>query len=429
MSELLDFAIQHGPKVLDFVIKYAPHVIKHLTKKPIRKRRIIKKKKRVIKKRRGGDVNYKETKEYKNYIKVRDEENALSRKYSDLEHELNKIWYSASKAQKKKSEVQAQAIMSELRFLKPKLHQMREENYKIRPNIDKLYAQRNRHEENIINDQKHYDRNPQQFILNQIEDSKKELDIVNKKIKLEEQKYEHIIKDYKHHEEAITKAEKIKLLGYSKLEKELDELKREFNHTKSIKKQEKIKKEIKQIKQDLKPKINAYHEATIKYNEKVLENRKIKEQKAREEVKNLTTAQLIKKVLKKVEKIPKTKRPVGSLKDKPYCGINKVKKGHRIGTLRECAENNQIRYYGIKKIDSKLLKASKSKRSTSSLSRDQLAIKMVGLRGKISKLNKMIDAERNNAERNKLIREINKIEDELLNVKDKFNILNEKRNV
>lgn len=44
----------------------------------------------------------------------------------------------------------------------------------------------------------------------------------------------------------------------------------------------------------------------------------------------------------------------------PYCGIGDVPKGYKRGTMRECAEKKQIRYYGIKKIDSKTLDLTKN---------------------------------------------------------------------
>jgi len=44
-----------------------------------------------------------------------------------------------------------------------------------------------------------------------------------------------------------------------------------------------------------------------------------------------------------------------------YCGIGKIPKAQRRGNMRECAEKGQIRYYGIKKIDTKTLEASKNK--------------------------------------------------------------------
>jgi len=38
-----------------------------------------------------------------------------------------------------------------------------------------------------------------------------------------------------------------------------------------------------------------------------------------------------------------------------YCGIGKVPTGLRRGTMKECATKGQIRYYGVKKIDGRLL--------------------------------------------------------------------------
>lgn len=33
-----------------------------------------------------------------------------------------------------------------------------------------------------------------------------------------------------------------------------------------------------------------------------------------------------------------------------YCGIKNVPKGKKLGTLQQCLNNQQVRYYGIKKI-------------------------------------------------------------------------------
>ena len=35
----------------------------------------------------------------------------------------------------------------------------------------------------------------------------------------------------------------------------------------------------------------------------------------------------------------------------PYCGVGKMPKGYRRGTMRECVDMKQIRYYGLKKVD------------------------------------------------------------------------------
>ena len=43
--------------------------------------------------------------------------------------------------------------------------------------------------------------------------------------------------------------------------------------------------------------------------------------------------------------------------DKIYCKIGPVPKNHRLGSMQECLDMNQVRLYGIKKIDPKILEA------------------------------------------------------------------------
>ena len=68
-----------------------------------------------------------------------------------------------------------------------------------------------------------------------------------------------------------------------------------------------------------------------------------------------------------------------------FCGIGKCPKGKKVGTMKECAEANQVRLYGINKIDSRVLEASKTTKKTK-LSRLQLLKKYAGLNGTIKKL-------------------------------------------
>jgi len=55
---------------------------------------------------------------------------------------------------------------------------------------------------------------------------------------------------------------------------------------------------------------------------------------------------------------------------KPYCGVGKVPKGQKRGSMKECAMSGQIRYYGLKKVDPKIVEYAKkakkgeTKRST-----------------------------------------------------------------
>lgn len=58
-----------------------------------------------------------------------------------------------------------------------------------------------------------------------------------------------------------------------------------------------------------------------------------------------------------------------------YCGIGKIPKGKIRGTPEYCIEANQVRYYGLKKIDSNLLSMSKSKKTD--LIKQQLKLKRI----------------------------------------------------
>lgn len=76
------------------------------------------------------------------------------------------------------------------------------------------------------------------------------------------------------------------------------------------------------------------------------------------------------------------------------CGIGELKKGERRGTMKECADKGQVRYYGLKKIDSRILKASK-KVNKELKSRNQLLKKIMSLKAKILGYKKKIKNEDN----------------------------------
>jgi hypothetical protein len=67
-----------------------------------------------------------------------------------------------------------------------------------------------------------------------------------------------------------------------------------------------------------------------------------------------------------------------------YCGIGKIPKGQKMGTMRECAEKGQVRYYGIKKIDAKTLSLAKNKDVVPE-TKEKLILSMVSLRGIIKR--------------------------------------------
>lgn len=80
---------------------------------------------------------------------------------------------------------------------------------------------------------------------------------------------------------------------------------------------------------------------------------------------------------------------------KIYCGIGKLPKGYRLGSMVECLENQKVNLYGLYKIDSKLIKqkqASKKKRSKKEKPIKEMDLKLAqaSLRGKITAYNREI---------------------------------------
>jgi len=76
---------------------------------------------------------------------------------------------------------------------------------------------------------------------------------------------------------------------------------------------------------------------------------------------------------------------------KPYCGIEtKVPKGYHRATMQECIDNKQVRYYGLHKIDKKLLEAPKKKR-ISNKDREKQIGKLIIVKAKVKKLKEKID--------------------------------------
>lgn len=67
-----------------------------------------------------------------------------------------------------------------------------------------------------------------------------------------------------------------------------------------------------------------------------------------------------------------------------YCGADKVPKNHRRGNMKECAEKGQIRYYGIEKVDTKILEAVKKKENPPE-TREKLMIEIAKERGTIDR--------------------------------------------
>nr|QBK89105.1 MAG: uncharacterized protein LCMiAC02_01980 [Mimivirus LCMiAC02] len=76
---------------------------------------------------------------------------------------------------------------------------------------------------------------------------------------------------------------------------------------------------------------------------------------------------------------------------KYYCGINKIPKKKRRGTMKECVMDSQVRYYGIKKVDKRLIDA--SKRLKKKMSKKDISIKIAKLKGQKKRMNKKLKIE------------------------------------
>ena len=104
---------------------------------------------------------------------------------------------------------------------------------------------------------------------------------------------------------------------------------------------------------------------------------------------------------------------------KAYCGISKVPKGQKRGSMKECAVSGQIRYYGLKKIDTKLVEYAKSSKKGQS-KRNTLIEQKAGIKGKINAITKAFKVEKDikkkkqlNEQYKKLVVELKKLNAEL----------------
>ena len=113
---------------------------------------------------------------------------------------------------------------------------------------------------------------------------------------------------------------------------------------------------------------------------------------------------------------------------KIYCGASKVPKGQTLGSMKECVEKNQVRYWGVKKVDSRLLEKKSIKKGKSvKETRDKAAIQMIGLRGKVAKLTKQLSEEKDKKKKLALTKELAKAKKEFTEASTLFNKLEKQR--
>ena len=97
-----------------------------------------------------------------------------------------------------------------------------------------------------------------------------------------------------------------------------------------------------------------------------------------------------------------------------FCGIGKLPKGKKLGSMKDCVEHGQVRYYGLKKIDERLIesmskKGSKKLNSSSTDLKTQiqkLTIDLISIRGKIKNIEKKIIKEKDDKKKKQLEKDI-----------------------
>lgn len=109
---------------------------------------------------------------------------------------------------------------------------------------------------------------------------------------------------------------------------------------------------------------------------------------------------------------------------KIYCGIGKVPKGYRLGSMVECLDKGKVNLYGLHKIDSKLIKQkldSKKKGINKDKPIKEMDIRLTqsALKGKITAFNREVQSlEKEDDDRNiplikKIKKHIDKTNDEI----------------
>ena len=85
-----------------------------------------------------------------------------------------------------------------------------------------------------------------------------------------------------------------------------------------------------------------------------------------------------------------------------YCGSRTPPKGKRLGSMKECVEKGQISYYGIKKIDSRMMHKLLNSKATREMSASKLTEERGKYRAKVRKINKQLEVEKSSKKKKEL---------------------------
>ena len=148
---------------------------------------------------------------------------------------------------------------------------------------------------------------------------------------------------------------------------------------------------------------------------------KSKFRKSKEEPSKKST----KKVSKKNSK--KTSKPIKKLE--PYCGIkDPIPKNKRLGTMDECYTAGEVRYYGLNKIDSKIIENKKKKDKNALLETDYTLLLLKAKKNliQVKALKKKLEDIKDQDELKKTNIKIDNLKDENKIIKEKLDKLKNK---
>ena len=97
-----------------------------------------------------------------------------------------------------------------------------------------------------------------------------------------------------------------------------------------------------------------------------------------------------------------------------YCGAKEVPKGKRRGSMKECANASQIRYYGIKKIDSTTIKSvEKSRRELLDIDAaiHRARKLLMQIKGRIVNYSRKLQAAKTTDEKNEVLDDISELKE------------------
>ena len=101
-------------------------------------------------------------------------------------------------------------------------------------------------------------------------------------------------------------------------------------------------------------------------------------------------------------------------KQKIVCGVKEPTKNERRGTMVECAEKKQIRYYGLKKVDKKIVDKMSQKKSNMTI--EEASGKASGLKTRLVNIKKKLEI----AKKENDIKKIEELTKEFKKTKEQF---------